>query len=88
MKIAIVGATGLVGRNIIQLCEKNFNSDVEYSLFASKSSEGKEIKINDKEFPVKELKKEILKNMTFRFSQLAEKGLKNMQKSLSTKGHL
>jgi len=58
MKIAIVGATGLVGRNIIQLCEKNFNSDVEYSLFASKSSEGREIKINDKGFVVKELKKE------------------------------
>ena len=58
MKIAIVGATGLVGRNIIQLCEKNFNSDVEYSLFASKSSEGREIKINDKGFAVKELKKE------------------------------
>ena len=56
MKIAIVGATGLVGRNIIQLCEKNFNSDVEYSLFASKSSEGREIKINDKGFVVKELK--------------------------------
>ncbi len=30
MKIAIVGATGLVGRNIIQLCEDNFSSDVEY----------------------------------------------------------
>ena len=58
MKIAIVGATGLVGRNIIQLCEKNFNSDVEYSLFASKSSEGREIKINDKRFVVKEIKKE------------------------------
>ena len=58
MKIAIVGATGLVGRNIIQLCEKNFNSDVEYSLFASKSSEGREIKINNKGFEVKELKKE------------------------------
>ena len=58
MKIAIVGATGLVGRNIIQLCEKNFNSDVEYPLFASKSSEGIEIKINDKRFAVKELKKE------------------------------
>ena len=25
MKIAIVGATGLVGRNIIKLCEKNFS---------------------------------------------------------------
>ena len=46
MKISIVGATGLVGTNIINLCEKYFDPDVEYSLFASKSSEGKKIKIN------------------------------------------
>ena len=58
MKIAIVGATGLVGRNIIQLCEKNFNEDVDYTLFASQSSEGKEIKINNRTCLVKELKKE------------------------------
>ena len=58
MKIAIVGATGLVGRNIIQLCEDNFSSDVEYTLYASKSSEGKVIKINGIEFEIKELKKE------------------------------
>ena len=57
MKIAIVGATGLVGSNIIQLCEKNFNDDVEYTLFASKSSEGKKIVINNSEYFVKELKK-------------------------------
>ena len=44
MKIAIVGATGLVGTNIISLCEKYFDIDVEYSLFASKSSEGKKNK--------------------------------------------
>ena len=56
MKIAIVGATGLVGRNIIKLCEKNFNEEVEYNLFASKSSEGKKITINNREFFVKELK--------------------------------
>ena len=49
MKIAIVGATGLVGTNIINLCEQYFDIDVEYSLFASKSSEGKKISINDKE---------------------------------------
>ena len=54
MKIAIVGATGLVGRNIIQLCEDNFSSDVEYTLYASKSSEGKVIKINGTEFEIKE----------------------------------
>ena len=58
MKIAIVGATGLVGRNIIQLCEDNFSSDVEYTLYASKSSEGKVIEINGTEFEIKELKKE------------------------------
>ena len=49
MKIAIVGATGLVGTNIINLCEQYFDVDVEYSLFASKSSEGKKIKINNKD---------------------------------------
>ena len=49
MKIAIVGATGLVGTNIINLCENYFDLDVEYTLFASKSSEGKKLKINDKE---------------------------------------
>ncbi len=58
MKIAIVGATGLVGTNIINLCEQYFDVDVEYSLFASKSSEGKKIKVNDKDITVKELNKE------------------------------
>ena len=58
MKIAIVGATGLVGSNIIQLCEKNFNAEVEYTLFASKSSEGKKVTISNRENFVKELKKE------------------------------
>ncbi len=58
MKIAIVGATGLVGTNIINLCEQYFDVDVEYSLFASKSSEGKKIKINNKDITVKELNKE------------------------------
>ena len=57
MKIAIVGATGLVGTNIINLCEQYFDEGVEYSLFASKSSEGKKIKINDNELTVKELNK-------------------------------
>ncbi len=58
MKIAIVGATGLVGTNIINLCEQYFDVDVEYSLFASKSSEGKKIRVNDKDITVKELNKE------------------------------
>ena len=79
MKIAIVGATGLVGTNIINLCEQYFDVGVEYSLFASKSSEGKKIKINDKELTVKELNKEILENTTFHYFQPVVKGLKNTQ---------
>ena len=42
-KIAIVGATGLVGRKMLEVLEeKNFNN-VEYTLFASKKSAGKKI---------------------------------------------
>ena len=37
MNIAIVGATGLVGRKIIKLCEEFFDTSVEFQLFASKT---------------------------------------------------
>ena len=86
MKIAIVGATGLVGRNIIQLCEKNFNSDVEYSLFASKSSEGKEININDKEFQVKELKKENIEEYNISLFSAGGERSKEYAKEFVNKG--
>ena len=55
MRIAIVGATGLVGSKIISLCEKYFSQEVEYSLFASKNSAGKKIKVSDTEYDVIEL---------------------------------
>ena len=55
MKISIVGATGLVGRNIIQLCEEYFDDSVEYYLYASKESEGKTLQINEKDVAIKEL---------------------------------
>ena len=41
MKIAIVGATGLVGRNIIKQCERLLPNDIEFHLFASNKSAGK-----------------------------------------------
>ena len=47
MNIAIVGATGLVGRKIIKLCEEFFDTSVEFQLFASKTSEGKILSVND-----------------------------------------
>ena len=55
MNIAIVGATGLVGRKIIKLCEEFFDNRPDFQLFASKASEGKTLSINNKDVEIKEL---------------------------------
>ena len=50
MKIAIVGATGMVGRTMLKvLDERNLNYD-ELTLVASDASEGKEIVFQEKTF--------------------------------------
>ncbi|MDR1559527.1 MAG: aspartate-semialdehyde dehydrogenase [Clostridiales bacterium] len=55
MKIAVVGATGMVGRNFLKvLSERNFPIDELY-LFASKRSAGQELEFNGKNFRVEEL---------------------------------
>ena len=55
-KIAIVGATGVVGRTILKVLEEEDLKNLEYSLFSSKKSAGKKIKFMNKEYKVKELK--------------------------------
>ena len=39
-KLAVVGATGLVGRTIIKVLEEKNLSNFEYTLFCSKKSAG------------------------------------------------
>lgn len=41
--VAIVGATGLVGRTILKVLEEKNFQNVEYTLFASEKSEGKKV---------------------------------------------
>ena len=55
MNIAIVGATGLVGRQIINLCEEFLPKDASYTLFASSKSAGKKLQVNGNEYEVREL---------------------------------
>ena len=55
MNIAIVGATGLVGRQIINLCEEFLPKDASYTLFASSKSAGKKLEVNGNEYEVREL---------------------------------
>ena len=55
IKVALVGATGLVGRTAIKVLEeKNLPID-EYLFFASAKSAGKKVKLLEKEYTVQEL---------------------------------
>ena len=57
MNIAIVGATGNVGRKIIEILEKKKLGIENLFLLASKNSEGKKISYNGKEHIVEDLEK-------------------------------
>lgn len=57
MNIAIVGATGNVGRKIIEILEKKQINIENLFLLASKKSEGKKINYNGKEHTVTDLEK-------------------------------
>ena len=82
MKIAIVGATGLVGRNIIKQCERLLPQDIEFHLFASSKSAGEKLTVNNEDLVIKELNSE---NMTSLYFLLVGKGLKLLPKTLHPK---
>ena len=54
-KLALVGATGLVGKTAITVLEEKNLPISEYTFFASERSEGKEITFNGKKYTVKKL---------------------------------
>ena len=54
-KLAIVGATGVVGRTALKVLEEKNLPISEYVLFASNKSAGKKVKFRNKEYVVKEL---------------------------------
>lgn len=55
IKLAIIGATGLVGQTFIHILQEYKDEDFDVMLFASKSSKNKKIKLNDKNYVVHEL---------------------------------
>ena len=54
-KLAIVGATGLVGRTVLKILEEKNLPLYEYALFSSKKSEGSIIHFMNKDYIVREL---------------------------------
>ena len=55
LKVAIVGATGLVGRSFLKVLEEKKLPIENYTLFASKNSAGSKISFLGKEYTVQEL---------------------------------
>ena len=57
-KLAIVGATGVVGQTALKVLEEKNLPNFEYFLFASKRSCGKKVKFMEKEYIVNELRED------------------------------
>ena len=49
-KLAIVGATGLVGKTVLKVLEERNLPDLQYTFFASSRSSGKKIKFKEISF--------------------------------------
>lgn len=57
-KLAIVGATGLVGRTVLKVLEEKNISNIDYTLFSSAKSAGSKLNFLGKDYIVKELKED------------------------------
>ena len=67
-KLAVVGATGLVGRTVLKILEGKNLPIYEYVLFSSKKSDGSIINFMDKDYIVRELTEESFVNEHFDFA--------------------
>lgn len=68
IKVGIIGATGVVGRKVLQVLEEKKLPIDEYELFASKKSAGEIMKLFGKDYEVKELTKEEIKKAKLTFA--------------------
>ena len=62
MRVAIVGATGLVGGTFLKVLEERDLGITDLLLFASSRSAGKKINFRGKEYTVEELNENSFKN--------------------------
>ena len=85
-RIAIVGATGLVGREIIRLCESYFDPDTEYILYASEKSQGSKIKVNNTELTIKLLSQNNIEEVDLAMFSAGGERSKEFAKDFINKG--
>ena len=80
-KLAIVGATGLVGRTALKLLEEKDLPDFEYVLFSSKKSAGKIINFKGKDYIVRELTEKSFEDEHFDFAIFSAGGTTSLKYS-------
>ena len=85
--IAIVGATGVVGRKVLEVLEERGLTENTYFLFASKKSAGKKLKIGNKKLVVRELNDDIFDlNLDYALFCTSEKISEEFVKPLAKSG--
>ena len=67
-KLAVVGATGVVGQTVLKILEEKKLPISEYTFFASKRSAGKTLKFMNDVYLIKELTEEAFANGNFDFA--------------------
>lgn len=67
-KLAVVGATGLVGRTVLKIIEEKNLPICEYALFSSKKSAGSVINFMNKSYTVRELEEDSFTKEHFDFA--------------------
>ena len=86
MNLAIIGATGNVGRKTIEILEKSKIKFSNLFLVASEKSKGKKIKFKDNEIQIQSLEQYDFSNAQITFfaagSKIAEKWIPKKQKKL------
>jgi aspartate-semialdehyde dehydrogenase len=84
-KVAILGATGLVGQEFLKILEQRNFPISDIILTASSNSEGKKILFKDEYFTVKEAKKDIFKGIDIIFSSAGSSISKNLLPEVTNK---
>ena len=74
VKVAIVGATGLVGSTFLKVLEEKKLPIDSYTLLASKNSKGKKVRFMNHDYIVEELTKDSFNNNRFNFALFSAGG--------------
>ena len=85
-KIAVVGATGLVGREIIRLSESFFEKDTEYIFYASEKSAGSKLIVNNVEQTIQLLSIENIQKVDLALFSAGGKRSREHAKAFINKG--